>query len=195
MKPCRKILVTGTFIKWDFLVSDMGSPLTIRYQGLFDLEGLYKTMGDWFMRYRFEVHEKNMKHKLPPASKGAEQEMQWIATQRATEYIELKYTLNIHIWDLQEVEIEEHGRKKMLANCRIQIVIDQDIVTDWQGMSSRNRFAGVLHKIYHKLKFREIGDWDDIVLFRQMDLMSKIKKFFGMQTKYQAYSGMLGENR
>jgi hypothetical protein len=157
-----------------------------RYDGLFDLDGLYAAIIDWCKNYGFRWHEKDYKHK-----KGGEVEWAWEMTKKVTRYVTYKYTLTIHMWDMKEVPVE--GKSKPLTNARLYIWIDSEIGTDWQNRESKlGRFGGWLGKIYDKRVFSgELADHYDIVWYKAYDLQSVIKKYFDMETKKNEYAGYL----
>mgnify|MGYP006415683771 CR=1 FL=1 len=46
-------------------------PITLRYHGLFDFDGMYAAVIDWAKNYGFKWHEKDYKHKVPSPSGAA----------------------------------------------------------------------------------------------------------------------------
>lgn len=170
--------------------------ITVRYEGLFDFDGLYAAVVDWSKMYGYRWHEKQYKHKVPKPT-GAEQEMAWVIEKNVTEYIKYTIQFEVHTWDQTEVEVEVSGKKKKLTNARIYIIINGNLTYDWQ-----NRFAkgGWLGKKMGRWYFKLVGQslvmgvhWDTLY-YRVWNLHSIIKKFFDMQTKKYQYKGYLGEN-
>ena len=155
----------------------------IRYRGLFDWDGLYQAMADWFKRYRFILHEETYKHKVP-SPRGAEQELRWIATSDVTDYIRFKIVVDFHLWDMTEVEIVRDGKKKLLTNARIQITLKNTLITDWQNRFEKNSFTRMLRGLwdgYIERRMIESG-YGDIIFYRTWDLHAYIKKYLDMQT-------------
>src|SRR3989344_8400468 len=97
-------------------------PITIKYQGLFDFDLLYSTMVDWAKNYGYFWHEKTYKHKVP-SPMGAEQEIHWETEKKVTEYIKYTIKIQMHIFDLTEIEVENNGKKKALSNGRMLLKI------------------------------------------------------------------------
>ena len=56
----------------------------LRFNGLFDLDGLYAAVVDWSKNYGYRWHEYTYKHKVP-SPKGAEQELMWLITKNVLE--------------------------------------------------------------------------------------------------------------
>tara|TARA_Y100000310_G_scaffold242934_1_gene247215 strand:- start:11053 stop:11580 length:528 start_codon:yes stop_codon:yes gene_type:complete len=165
--------------------------ITLRYNGLFDLDGLYAAVIDWSKNYGYMWHEVDYKHKVP--GKGAEQEMKWQITKNVNEYVAFEVNFIIHMWDLVEVEIE--GAQKNLSNARFYIHLDGIIKYDWQEIEKGGGKLKFLGKWYReKLLKRDLEAYMDMLYYRMWNLQAILKKYFDMQTKKYAYKGYLGEN-
>jgi hypothetical protein len=166
--------------------------ITLRYNGLFDLDGMYAAVIDWAKNYGFRWHEVDYKHKVPGG--GAEQEMKWLLEKKVDEYAEFSILFTIHMWDLVEVEVE--GQHPNLSNARFYIYMDANIKFDWQGsLKNTSRFTAFLGKWYNeRLLKREMDEYFDVLYYRLWNLHALMKKYFDMQTKKYAYKGYLGEN-
>ena len=167
--------------------------ITLKYEGLFDFDGLYSSVIDWAKNYGYMWHEKTYKHKVPSV-KGAEQEMAWEIVKDVTEYVQYKILFTVHIWDLKEMEVEVDDKKRILSNARIYIWMDGQINYDWQKISKKGgKFSKKLAAWYHKLTQRDQEVYMDQLYYRMWNLQAIIKKYFDMQSKKYAYKGYLGE--
>lgn len=167
--------------------------VTLRYNGLFDFDGLYAAVVDWAKNYGYMWLETKYKHKVPSPA-GAEQELIWEMTKNVTDYRREKIVFDIHIWDLLEVEVDSNGRKKSLSNARIHIVIDGKFEMDWQKRFT-GRFGEKLGELYRKIMQKEIETvYFDQLYYRMWNLHAVIKKYFDMQAEKFAYKGYLREN-
>jgi len=170
------------------------NPIIIRYNGLFDFDGLYAAIIDWCKSYGYIWEENTYKHKVPSA-KGAEQEWKWIAEKEVSDYLKYTITFVPHIWDMKELEIEKDGKRKSLTNGRIEIHIQGAAQLDWQNKFSKGRFAKFLGSMYKRMNRREIENiYIDNLYYRLWNLQALIKKFFDMQTKWHEYKTYLGED-
>ena len=175
-------------------MGEAGLPkITLKYDGLFDFEGLYAAITDWAKNYGFLWHESDYKHKVPSPN-GAEQEMKWVIEKKVTDYIEYQITFDVHIWDMQELEIEQDGEKKPVLKGRIYIIIKGKMVYDWQKKFAGSKFAEKLGDWYNKIMQRDIESKLDPLYYRMWNLHAVIRKYFDMQAKKYAYKGYLGEN-
>lgn len=168
--------------------------ITLKYDGLFDFEGLYAAITDWAKNYGFLWHESDYKHKVPSPN-GAEQEMKWIIEKNVTDYIQYQIIFDIHLWDMQELEIEQDGLKKPIVKARIYIIIKGKMVYDWQKKFSGSKFTEKLGDWYNKIMQKDIGaKYIDPLYYRMWNLHAVIRKYFDMQAKKYAYKGYLGES-
>lgn len=166
--------------------------MTLRYNGLFDFDGMYAAVIDWAKHYGYMWQEKSYKHKVPSPT-GAEQEFDWEMNIKVTDYIEYRIWFTIHMWDLTEVEVEVNGKKKSLSNARIYIVIDGFILYDWQDKFGGNKFAKKLGEWYNKLINPIEQQYFDQLYYRMWNLHAVLKKYFDMQSQKYVYKGYLGE--
>lgn len=168
-------------------------PVYIRYTGLFDFDALYSAIVDWFKNQGYIWEEETYKHKVP-SPRGAEVEFKWMGEKDITDYIKYKIVMDVHLWDITEVEVKE--RKKKLTNARFQIVMKGTITTDWQKKWGKNKFTKFLGKLYEEHVVRkEIENiYFDNLYYRLWNLQAVIKKFFDMQTKWHEYKKYLGED-
>lgn len=169
-------------------------PITLRYNGLFDYDGLYAAIIDWGKNYGYMWHEVDFKHKVP-SPKGAEQELKWEMSLNVTDFVQHKIVFEVHIFDLSEVEVDlGGGKKKTLSNARISIIIKGTLTLDWQNKFGEGKFIQKIGQMYYNLVFKsKLGDVWDQFYYRLWNLDAVIKKYFEMQSKKYAYKGYLGE--
>lgn len=166
----------------------------LKYDGLFDFNGLYAAITDWAKNYGYMWHEAEYKHKVP-SSLGAEQEMKWNISKNVTDYIQYLINMHCHTWEMQEVEVEVNGQKRELVKAKISLTITGTVVYDWQSTFKKGKFAEKLGSIYGKLMMRDIEiKYVDPLYYRMWNLHAVIKKYFDMQSKIYAYKGYLKEN-
>src|SRR3989338_4919334 len=168
----------------------------IRYRGLFDFNGLYNSMADWFKHYRFILHEEMYKHKVP-SPLGAEQELYWYAEQEVTEFVKFRIDVDFHLWDMTEIEVVKDGKKKLLTNARIEIKLKPILTFDWQDRFEKTKLTRALRNLYIGVIYRReaSGIWTDMIEYRTIGWQAHIKQYLDLQTKWHAYAGYLGEDR
>jgi len=169
---------------------------TIRYQGLFDFEGLYQAAVAWAKTHRYWFHEDTYKHKVPTPY-GAEQEMWWKMEAKVTEFYKYYINVRIHLWEMTEVEVVKEGKKKTLTNARLQIDISGAVEADWQKKFEGSRFKKMLKNILlnyiWKKEFTSV--YGDMLYYRMWNFHALLKKYLDMQTAWNEYAGYLGESQ
>ena len=168
--------------------------ITVKYNGLFDFDGMYAAIIDWSKNYGFMWHEGDYKHKVP-SPKGAEQEFKWVLEKKVTDYISYEILITVHMWELLEVDVDVNGKKKSLSNGRLYIWIEPTMFWDWQKRFAKSgKFGNFLGRWYDKIMQRDIDAYMDPLYYRVWNLQALMKKYFDMQSKKYAYKGYLGEN-
>ena len=168
--------------------------ITVRYNGLFDFDGMYAAIIDWSKNYGFMWHEGDYKHKVP-SPKGAEQEFKWVLEKNVTDYVSYEILITVHMWELLEVDVEVDNRKKSLSNGRLYITIEPKVTWDWQERFAKSgKFGKLLGTWYDKIMQRDIDAYIDPLYYRVWNLQSIMKNYFDMQSKKYAYKGYLGES-
>lgn len=169
---------------------------TIRFHGLFDWEGLYYSIADWYKRYRFYLIEEMYKHKVPTPM-GAEQELHWYGTLDVTEFVQFRIDVDFHLWEMTEVEVVRNGKKKLLTNARLEIKIRGKYIFDYHNKFEKNKFTRVLLTLWLSYLYRREATtlWADTLYYRMLGLVAHIKKYLDLQGQHHAYAGYLGEER
>lgn len=167
---------------------------TIRYKGLFDFDGLYNLMVQWMKARRFWFHEVKYKHKVP-SPYGAEQEIFFMGEKKVTDYFQYRLTVDIHIWDMTEVEVVHNGVKKTLTNARMQIILIGYLDIDWEKRWDTSKKWKTLKDFYNKYILKEEIEsiyWDTIQ-YKTQHFMNVIKEFLDMEAKGYEYKGYIGD--
>ena len=168
-------------------------PITLRYSGLFDLDGLYAAVTDWAKNYGYMWHEIDYKHKVP-SPKGAEQEWKWQMTKEVNDYIHFKIFLQAHVWNLTEMKVDVNGKKKALSSGNLYITMKGTVTYDWQKKFSGGWFHELLGSLYARLHHRDLAGYWDLLHYRMYNLHAVFKKTLDMQTAKHPYKGYLGES-
>lgn len=173
-----------------------GRDMRIRYNGLYDFDTILAAIIDWGKNYGYKVNEKAYNHKVP-SPKGAEQKLEIIFTKNVDDFVRYTINVNIHTWDMLEVNVEVAGRKKQLTNSRIEIKLSYTINMDWQRkFSTKNsKLIDWMSWAYVKIMGSYLESTHvDGLHYRTMNLQNMIKRYFDMQAKAHPYKGYLGEN-
>ena len=184
----------------DFEYSNLntGKAMRVRYNGLFDFDTLYAAIIDWGKNYGYKIHEKYYKHKVP-SPKGAEQIIGIDFTKKVNDFVKYTVIIEIHTWDMTEVNVDVAGRKKQLSNARIEIKLDHVVDMDWQRKFSTKKNPGKLVGLLASWYVKIMGPtlemmYVDGLHYRVVNLQAMIKKYFDLQAKAHPYKDYLGES-
>ena len=171
-------------------------PIYIRYEGLFDFEGLYQAAVDWCKSHRYFFEETDFTHKVP-SPLGAEQEVWWRMDTNVTEYVKFSMKIIIHLWEMTEVEVVKDGKKKVLTSARVQIEMTGVMDTDWQNKFAGSRLKKIMGKLLEDYVWRKelSAGYFDMLMYRMWNLHTLFKKYLDMQTAWNEYAGYLKENK
>ena len=160
----------------------------IKHYGIFDLNGMYQMIYNWFVDRGFEVQERKFKHKVPSAA-GEEEEIWWSAWIRETDYIKNWIDIVFFFYDIKEVEVVKEGKKKKLTRARVLIEINGKVETDWQGKWQRSAFLSQLQKFYEKFIIKKDIDtiWWDKLYYNMLKLHASIKEWLDQEAKANAF--------
>ncbi|MCK5643744.1 MAG: hypothetical protein KAJ19_23285 [Gammaproteobacteria bacterium] len=156
----------------------------LRFEGVFDLEGLYSFMRGWFTSRKYIFIEKGYKYKVP-SPLGAESEIAWQAWRKIDDQVKYHISIDFHFWDLKQVEVIKDGVKQKLYNARFFIDFQGKVEVDYQNQFEGTPFKKFLGKIlYGRILTwkRELGvHWDNLY-YSIVDLYSEVRGFLGMST-------------
>ncbi len=175
-------------------ISTKEAPLNkhvIKYNGIFDLDSLYKMIYEWFMDRGYYFEETGYKHKVPNPS-GAEDEVTWSGWRKTTEYMREWVTVYFFFWGKRDVEVIKEGKKVKLTKSRMLIELDGRIELDYQKRWEQSQFGQYLRDFYHKyiVKKELESIWWDRLYYIMLKLHNEIKEFLDMQSKENAYYDM-----
>lgn len=163
----------------------------IKHRGIFDMNGLFKTMRKWLFDQGYEMHEKSYKHKVPVPT-GAEQEFEWWAWKRVNNYVKFHFEIFIRIYDLKQVEVIREGKKKTLTQGSLLMELAPSIEIDYQNRFGGSKLMQSLHDFYVKYVMNYPIDlkWGDEIYYRMLKLQTVIKEYLNFETKTNAYQDM-----
>lgn len=167
----------------------------IRYKGLFDFDGLYNMMVQYLKARRYWIQEAKYKHKVPSPS-GAEQEIRWTGNAKVNDYIMYDVIIDLHLWDMTEVEVIKEGVKKTLTNARIELIFQGFITIDYEKRFDVSPFWQGIKDWYNKYITKEDIEsiYGDTLHYKMQHFVDNVKQFLDMQAKGYEYAGYIGDN-
>lgn len=170
-------------------------PIKVGYSGIFDFDGLYLVIAQWFKARKYWFHESTYKFK-PGSEWGNEVEIKFKGEKNVTDFYMFEIEVYFHVWDMADVEVIQNGVKKKLTKGRMEIVISGDVTFDYQNKFTKSKFYERLYKFYIKFIVREkiTDNVPDVLYYRMYKLQNLIKEYLDMQAKGNEYAGYLGDS-
>lgn len=175
-------------VKDAFSVLD-SDPIIIRYNGVFDFEGLYRMMHAWLVNKRFTFHEDRYKDKVFTPF-GNELEIDWTAEKKVTEYVKEYITVYFHLWDFSEAEIIKDGKRLKMTKSRMEIRLDCKLELDYTKKFAK---AGTFGKRLGEFYQNKVIYWEwrfkyaSALVYSLYDFHHKIKKYLELYSDTNAY--------
>ena len=173
-------------------------PAVVRYDGVFDFDGLYKELIEHLRRHNYWFYETLYKHK-PWSPLGTELTLKWTAERKLDEYYLNKITFEWHFMDFHHVEVIREGKKVELTKAYFWVVIRGEATADWQGFESKSekKFTKFISKLFReKVIDREfVYDYYYPLMDEIMEIQQIIQQFVNMEAsrmdKYEDTKGRI----
>ena len=126
--------------------------LKLTYEGLFDLNGLYRVIDSWFYEKGYDKFETKNYEMVLPTGKDIEIELNpW---KKITEYFKVTMRLRLRFMNVKNVEIEKDGKKVKINQGKIWLIIDGYLESDYENKWEKNPLLYFLRTLYDKYIFK-----------------------------------------
>lgn len=158
-----------------YLVVDQAK---MSYEGLFDLNGLYRLIDSWFYEKGYDKYEKKNSEQVTPDGKQIVIELEpW---KSITDYYKIIINIKLRGHNIKEVEIEENGKKKVNQGS-LFFIFNGYVMADRRGEWERKPWQWFLHVVFDKLIFKKHYSKAETWLLSDLDdLNNKIKSFLNL---------------
>ena len=110
-------------------------PAIVRYDGVFDWDGMYKIIIDYLRRNNYWFYETLYKSK-PWSPIGTELILKWRGERKLDEYYKYELNFEWHFMDFHKVDVIRDGKKLTLTKAFFWVTIRGKIIQDWQGLEN-----------------------------------------------------------
>jgi hypothetical protein len=155
----------------------------IKYKGMFDLDGFYRTMALWFKDRRFELHETLYKGKPP------ELEIRWRAERKRTSFVKEFVNVRLHMLGEYDVDAIVKGKKKKMAKGRLTVAIYADVEAPYEDIFGEKQWTATnierrLLRLFQGWIFKKEleGLYQDQIYYEVYSLYSTMKGYLKFGT-------------
>ena len=160
----------------------------IIFDGIFDWDGLYNFIVDWFKHRRYYFEEKDYKYKIPSPA-GPEEEFKWNGWRNITDYYRYSIDLHMKTYGIKKIEIVEKGKKKTIYKGKFILEFRGTVITDYQDRLKGSVFLHNLKNFLDRFIFsKPMGIvWGDRLYYIILKFHARIKEHLNMEGKGHAY--------
>lgn len=153
--------------------------MTLSYEGLFNLYELFQMIDTWLRKKGFDKREKRNNEFISETGKDIEVVLEpW---KKVSDYINMKFKIDIHFSEVKEVIVEKDGAKIRLNKGRAVIVIDGWLETDYEGAWQSRPDYFFLRTIVDKFVYKIYNDkYEKMINDLGVEVFNEIKAFLNM---------------
>ena len=154
----------------------VGDTLEIGYRGVFDFDGLYKTLSRWFKQHGYDFRELDYKEYKEDGVQKLQ--VKWGGMKKMTDYAKYMIEVTLMLDGMTEVLVKNKKRLSGGLSIKIAGYIEKDYEETW----SRTKIVKFLREAYDQFivgsKMREMRDelTKDMQMFR-----NEVKTFLNLR--------------
>ncbi len=165
--------------------------LYIQYKGIWDMDGLMRTVVDFMTENKFRFYERLQRHRHPGPF-GVERDYVFAAHRNVDEYHRFNLALKMETFDEHDIEITlPNGTKKMMAKGRLWIQMSCKVEWDYEKKWEGSWFSIHLRKFMNYYVFFKrllLPHWDKMYY-------SILLKLHGLITERLKLESRINEHR
>ena len=155
----------------------------VRHVGIFDFKETYRFAYDWLTGEGYDVLEKNYTEKI--TARGKEIEIEWTCYRKISDYFRFVIKANWRILGMNDVEVEEEGKKVKMQKGDITInftaILEKDYESRWEGNALYKFLRGLYERYIIKSRIEAyeekiFGELDELIAQMRAYLALTIKK-------------------
>jgi len=151
----------------------------LRHVGIFDFKEVYRICYEWFINEGYDVAEKSYVEKV--GQKGKEIEIVWVAVRKVSDYFRFQIKSTWHILGLNDIEVEENGRKIKMnqgdLEIRFDVILEKDYESRWEDNALLKFLRGVYDK--HIIQAR-IDKYETKLVEEVNEVITQVKSFLAL---------------
>ena len=153
--------------------------LKLTYDGLFDLNGLWRLIDSWFYEKGYDRWEHKNFEQIMPTGKDIEIEL--LPWKKTTEYFKNTIRIRIKMVDVKDVEIEKKGVKLKINKGKVMIVFDGYLESDYENKWESRGIFFLIRTMFDKYFFRRQTDFYEKWLVNDLyDVHGRIQRFLNI---------------
>ena len=153
--------------------------LKLTYEGLFDLNGLWRTIDGWFYEKGYDRWEHKNYEQVMPTGKDIHIEL--LPWKKTTEYYKNTIKIRIKMINVKDVEIEKKGVVLKLNKGKIMMIFDGYLESDYENKWEGRGMFFLIRTIYDKYLFKHTHNFYQKWLINDVhDIHGRIQRFLNL---------------
>ena len=153
--------------------------LKLTYEGIFDLNGLYRTVDSWFFEKGYDRWElKNFEQVMPH---GKDIEIELLPWKKTTDYFKNVIRIRMKFTGVKDVEIEKEGVKVKLNQGKVMFIFDGYLESDYDNKWEAKPMFFLIRTIFDKYIFRaHFNKFEKWLVNDVYDIHGRVQKFLNL---------------
>ena len=153
--------------------------LKLTFEGIFDLNGLYRTIDSWFYEKNYDKWEKKNFEQIMPTGKDIEIEM--LPWKKTTDYFKNIIKIRMRFTNIKDVEIEKQGVKLRLNQGKIMMIFDGYLESDYDSKWEDKPLFFLLRTLFDKYVFKPyFNKFEKWLVNDVYDVHGRIQRFLNL---------------
>ncbi|MBW2981873.1 hypothetical protein KY343_03265 [Candidatus Woesearchaeota archaeon] len=153
--------------------------LKLTFEGIFDLNGLYRTIDSWFYEKNYDKWEKKNYEQVMPTGKDIEIEM--LPWKKTTDYFKNIIKIRMRFTNIKDVEIEKQGVKLRLNQGKVMMIFDGYLESDYDQKWEDKPMFFLLRTLFDKYVFRSyFTKFEKWLVNDVYDIHGRIQRFLNL---------------
>ncbi len=153
--------------------------MKLTFEGIFDLNGLYRTIDSWFYEKGYDKLEKKNFEQVLPGGKDIEIEI--LPWKKTTDYFKNIIRIRMRFVNVKDVEVEKKGVKLKLNQGRIMMIFDGYLVSDYDQKWEDKPMFFLIRTLFDKYVFKSyFTKFEKWLVNDVYDVHGRIQRFLNL---------------
>lgn len=153
--------------------------LKLTYEGIFDLNGLYRMIDSWFYEKGYDKWElKNYEQVMPH---GKDITIELLPWKKITDYFKNTIRIRINGVGIKDIEVEKKGVKLKLNQGKIMMIFDGYLESDYEHRWEKKPYFFLIRTVFDKYLFkRYFNKFEKWLINDVYDIHGRIQRFLNL---------------
>jgi hypothetical protein len=153
--------------------------MKLTYEGIFDLNGLYRLIDGWFYQKGYDKWERKNYEQVMPTGKDVEIEI--LPWKKTTDYFKNIVRIRMRFTSVKDVEIEKQGVKMRLNQGKVMMIFDGYLESDYDQRWRDKPLFFLLRTLFDKYVFKTyFNKYEKWLVNDVYDIHGRIQRFLNL---------------